>query len=80
VALSVFSFNQRAIRSYEKAGFRIEGRLREAIWREGRFWDEVQMGVLQDEWLDRRSRMGADGLRGVVRDDVEAVEALEAVR
>lgn len=73
VALSVFSFNNRAIRSYEKAGFRIEGRLREAIWRDGRFWDEVQMGVLQDEWLDHRAEMGAEGLRGVVREPVESL-------
>lgn len=50
VALSVFSFNERAIRSYEKAGFRIEGRLREAVWRDGRYWDEVQMGILDWEW------------------------------
>ena len=42
----------RAIRAYEKAGFRIEGRLREAILRDGRYFDEVQMGVLASEWLD----------------------------
>jgi len=55
VGLSVFSFNERAIRSYEKAGFRIEGRLREAISRDGRYWDEIQMGVLRDDWLAARS-------------------------
>jgi len=42
------------MRAYEKAGFRIEGRLREAILRDGRYWDEIQMGVLAEEWLDAR--------------------------
>ncbi len=55
VGLSVFAFNERAIRSYEKAGFRIEGRLREAISRDGRFWDEIQMGVLREDWLAART-------------------------
>ncbi|HWH36625.1 MAG TPA: GNAT family protein [Candidatus Limnocylindrales bacterium] len=53
VGLTVFSFNQRAIRAYEKAGFRLEGRMREAVERDGRYWDEVQMGVLREEWLAR---------------------------
>ena len=50
VALSVFAFNERAIRSYQKVGFVLEGRLREAIWRDGRYWDELQMGILANEW------------------------------
>lgn len=54
VALAVFEFNRRAIRSYEKAGFRIEGRLRDTIWRDGRHWDEISMSVLEPEWRARR--------------------------
>ncbi len=54
VGLSVFSYNPRAIRAYEKAGFRNEGRQREAILREGRYWDEIQMGILAEEWLEHR--------------------------
>jgi RimJ/RimL family protein N-acetyltransferase len=67
VALSVFSFNERAIRSYEKVGFAVEGRAREAIWRDGRYWDELQMSILTEEWrrLPRLEDTGSDG--GVAR-------------
>jgi RimJ/RimL family protein N-acetyltransferase len=54
VALTVFEFNSRAIRSYEKCGFTIEGRARQAIFRDGRFWDEIHMSVLLEEWEKRR--------------------------
>jgi RimJ/RimL family protein N-acetyltransferase len=50
VSLAVFSFNERAIRSYEKVGFVVEGRAREAIFRDGRFWDEISMSMLATEW------------------------------
>ena len=54
VGLSVFDFNTRAIRSYEKAGFIVEGRHRQAILRDGGRWDELTMGILADEWRARR--------------------------
>ena len=61
VALSVFAFNERAIRSYEKAGFLIEGRHREAIVRDGGRHDELTMGILAAEW---QARLGsADAVR-----------------
>ncbi len=55
VALTVFEFNSRAIRAYEKCGFSVEGRARQAIFRDGKFWDEIHMSVLLDEW-DARLR------------------------
>jgi RimJ/RimL family protein N-acetyltransferase len=51
VSLSVFAFNERAIRAYRRAGFVEEGRLRGAIARDGTWWDEVLMGILRDDWL-----------------------------
>ncbi|MBI2775815.1 MAG: GNAT family N-acetyltransferase [Chloroflexi bacterium] len=54
VSLSVFEFNERAIRSYASAGFVAEGRAREAIRRDGRWWDEISMSVLEPEWRARR--------------------------
>jgi RimJ/RimL family protein N-acetyltransferase len=55
VALSVFAFNERAIRSYRKVGFVVEGRAREAIWRDGRHWDELQMSILDSDWASIRA-------------------------
>ena len=52
VSLGVFEYNPRAIRSYEKAGFRHEGRLRSLLNREGRRWDNLFMGILREEWLE----------------------------
>jgi len=56
IALSVFDFNERAIRAYRRLGFVTEGRSREAIWREGRFHDEILMSLLEDDWRAARSR------------------------
>ena len=51
VTLTVFEYNPRAIRSYEKTGFHHEGRLRQFLTREGRHWDMLYMGILREEWL-----------------------------
>lgn len=51
ISLSVFEYNTRAVRAYEKAGFQQEGRLRQALQRDGRRWDELFMGILREDWL-----------------------------
>ena len=56
VTLNVFEYNPRAIRSYEKAGFKVEGRMREFLHRDGRRWDLLYMGVLKDEWEQNGNR------------------------
>lgn len=55
VSLDVFEYNPRAIRSYEKAGFRQEGRLRQYMLREGRRWDLIFMGITQAEWRENQN-------------------------
>ncbi len=50
VTLTVFEYNPRAIRSYEKAGFVIEGRQRQYLHRDGRRWDLIYLGILREEW------------------------------
>ena len=55
VSLSVFDYNPRAVRSYEKAGFKLEGRGREMILRDGQHFDVIYMGILQHEWLQTNS-------------------------
>ncbi len=50
VNLNVFAYNTRAIRSYEKCGFRYEGTEREVIFKEDKRWDLIDMGILREEW------------------------------
>jgi hypothetical protein len=66
VALTVFAFNERAIRAYQRVGFVVEGSAREAIWRDGRWWDELHMSVLEPDWRAARwqARAVADGRVG----------------
>ncbi len=50
VSLSVFEFNEDAISTYEKLGFRKEGRLRKAVKRDDTFHDAILMGISRSEW------------------------------
>lgn len=58
LSLDVFSFNVRAIRAYERAGFVREGVLRDAIATDGGYADDVLMAMLEDEWWARQTYSG----------------------
>lgn len=51
VGLQVFATNRAAIRTYERAGFRHEGTLREAAFIGGEYVDVRLMGILREEAL-----------------------------
>ncbi len=50
INLSVFAYNPRAIRAYEKADFVHEGTMRQALFRDGQRYDMLLMGLLRSEW------------------------------
>lgn len=49
ISLQVFATNTRAIKTYQAAGFRHEGTLRDAAFIDGRFVDVSVMAMLEDE-------------------------------
>lgn len=49
VALGVYAFNLRARRMYERCGFQVEGRRRDALRRDGTWHDEIMMSVLSTD-------------------------------
>jgi RimJ/RimL family protein N-acetyltransferase len=51
VSLGLMDYNPRALRSYEKAGFRLEGRTRGDVQRAGKRHDSLWMGILREEWF-----------------------------
>lgn len=46
IGLGVYAFNPRAQRVYEKCGFVVEGTLRDTLWWDGEWHDELRMAVL----------------------------------
>jgi RimJ/RimL family protein N-acetyltransferase len=52
--LQVYAENARARRSYEKAGFVVEGCMRQAVYKNGKYDDIYIMSVLRTEWDARK--------------------------
>ena len=50
VGLGVFDFNESAIRSYEKVGFKKEGLIRDFRKMGDEYWSLWEMSILESEW------------------------------
>lgn len=53
VFLHVYSFNPRAVKCYQKAGFKMAGCLRQAVCRGGKYYDRYLMDILADEFYEQ---------------------------
>jgi RimJ/RimL family protein N-acetyltransferase len=54
VCLSTYAGNERALRAYARVGFQVEGRRRAQVFVEGRWLDEIVLGLLAGELAARR--------------------------
>ena len=50
ISSTAIAFNERSIKLQKKVGFREEGRLRQAIFKNGQYYDMLQFGILSEEW------------------------------
>jgi len=50
ILLTLFDFNQRALKAYEKAGFKYIGRRRESFIIAGKKYDEIYMDILAEDF------------------------------
>ncbi|MGR3206957.1 GNAT family N-acetyltransferase [Bacillus glycinifermentans] len=55
IQLEVFSHNIPAVKAYEKAGFKKEGTLRQVLYMNDRYSDEIIMGMLKKEYSERKN-------------------------
>jgi RimJ/RimL family protein N-acetyltransferase len=64
VHITVFSYNERAIKLYENLGFQREGVYREYLHRDGKRHDMLLYGILRREWENRTARSAGWRTRG----------------
>lgn len=56
IQLHVSTDNSRAVKAYEKNGFKIEGTLRQAMYFANQYHDFYLMAVLKEDWLKLKSK------------------------
>jgi RimJ/RimL family protein N-acetyltransferase len=50
IGITVHEFNIRAIKAYKKLGFVEEGRMRDVYFWDGRYYNDIQLSLLENEW------------------------------
>ena len=50
ITLETYETNKRALRFFKKIGFKQEGMLREAVYKDGKYYNIISLGLLQKEF------------------------------
>jgi len=50
VEIRTSSYNERARHLYQKLGFSLEGKKREVIYIDRKYYDMIEFGMLESEW------------------------------
>ena len=50
IYLKVYSYNKKGVRAYEKAGYKLDGVLRQNKFYKGVYKDTILMSAIRDEW------------------------------
>lgn len=53
IELGVYSYNQRAIKVYNRLGFKLEGVKREDVFYKNKYHNSFVMGILKREWVKK---------------------------
>ena len=57
IYLYLIAYNIRGLKSYQKLGFKVEGRFRQHWFIDGYFHDRIVMGMLREEYLKKEVRI-----------------------
>lgn len=49
-------YNEISLKSAQKAGFRISGRIRESLFRKGKYWDNIVLDITVDDYRKQIKR------------------------
>lgn len=55
ISSGVYEFNIRSYKMHKKLGFMEEGRSRQEIYKNGKYWDKINFGILKEEWEEKNN-------------------------
>ena len=58
---SYIEYNKQSQALNKLVGFKDEGRLRQAIYKKGQYWDLIITAIIKDDYLQRRKKHAAEG-------------------